>query len=159
MFLHAVLYLDVMKMSCFSKKLWWAMKSGYCTIMWNRRDHWVSKVNHHQPHQRLVFIQRRWFVYGGIGKESSIMSSFQKTKQLIPTGAAPSCCFSHWVMSLCQLHGWLPARFLCPVHGIFQARILELVVISFRESFQPRDRTCISCTGRQIFYFWATREA
>ena len=33
-----------------------------------------------------------------------------------------------------------------PVHGIFQARILEWVVISFsRGSFQPRDRTGASC--------------
>ena len=36
------------------------MKSGYCTIMWNRRDHGASEMNHHQPHQKLVFIQRRW---------------------------------------------------------------------------------------------------
>ena len=38
------------------------------------------------------------------------------------------------------------------VHGIFQARILEWVAISFsRGSSQPRDRTCISCmTGRSF---------
>ena len=40
------------------------------------------------------------------------------------------------------------------VRGILQARILEWVVTpSFRESFQPRDRTCISyvfCTGRWV---------
>ena len=42
------------------------------------------------------------------------------------------------------------------VHGIFQARILEWVVISSsRESSQPGDQTCISCTGRQILYHWA----
>ena len=39
------------------------------------------------------------------------------------------------------------------VHGIFQARMLEWVAISFSEgSSRPRDRTCISCvsrTGRQ----------
>ena len=29
-------------------------------------------------------------VYGGIGRESSIMSSFQKTKRLIPTNTAPN---------------------------------------------------------------------
>ena len=46
------------------------------------------------------------------------------------------------------------------VHGIFQARILEWVAISsFRGSSQPRDRTCISCTGRQILYQCATWEA
>ena len=34
------------------------MKNGYCTIMWNGRDCGVSEMNHHhQPHQRLVFIQ------------------------------------------------------------------------------------------------------
>ena len=34
------------------------------------------------------------------------------------------------------------------------------VVISFsRESFQPRDRTCVSCNGRWILYQWATWEA
>ena len=37
------------------------------------------------------------------------------------------------------------------VHGILQARILEQVAIPFsRGSSQPRDRTCISCIGRQV---------
>ena len=46
------------------------------------------------------------------------------------------------------------------VHGIFQARILEWVAISFsRGSSWPRDRTCISFTGRQILSHWATRES
>ena len=46
------------------------------------------------------------------------------------------------------------------VHGISQARILERVAISsFRGSSQPRDRTHVSCIGRQIIYHWATREA
>ena len=30
--------------------------------MWDRRDHGSSEVNHHQPHQKLIFIQRRWCV-------------------------------------------------------------------------------------------------
>ena len=37
------------------------MKSGYCTITWNGRDRGASEMNHHQPHQRPVFIQRRWW--------------------------------------------------------------------------------------------------
>ena len=52
------------------------------------------------------------------------------------------------------------------VHGIFKARILEWVAISFfRESSQPRDWTpvcCVfrvSCIGRKILYHWATWEA
>ena len=45
------------------------------------------------------------------------------------------------------------------VHGVSQARILEWVAISFsRGSSKPRDQTCITCTGRQILYHWATRE-
>ena len=42
------------------------------------------------------------------------------------------------------------------VHGIFQARILECVAISFcRGSSQSRDQLCI---GRQIPYHWTTWE-
>ena len=52
-----------------------------------------------------------------------------------------------------------PVQFFCDsmdcsppgssVNGISQARILEWVVVFFsRESSQPKDRTCISCTGR-----------
>ena len=45
------------------------------------------------------------------------------------------------------------------VHGIFQARILESVAISFsRGSFWPRDRTLVSCIVGRRFTVWATRE-
>ena len=45
------------------------------------------------------------------------------------------------------------------VNGISQARILKWVAISFsRGSFWPRNRTHISFIGRQILYYWATRE-
>ena len=46
-----------------------------------------------------------------------------------------------------------------PVHGIFQARILERVAISYsRGSSRLRDRTrvsCVSCISRRILYHWA----
>ena len=46
------------------------------------------------------------------------------------------------------------------VHGIFQARILEWVAISFsRGSSPPRDWTQISCIAGGFFANWATREA
>ena len=48
------------------------------------------------------------------------------------------------------------------VHGIFQARILELVAISpFRASSWPRDQTCVFCisfTAGRFFTRWAIRE-
>ena len=49
------------------------------------------------------------------------------------------------------------------VHGIFQARILEWVPVSYsRGSSQPRDQTHVSWVshiGRWILYCWATWEA
>ena len=46
------------------------------------------------------------------------------------------------------------------VHGIFQARILEWIAISFsRGSSWPRDWTQVSRTVGRCFTVWATREA
>ena len=43
------------------------------------------------------------------------------------------------------------------VHELLQARILEWAASSFsRGSSRPRDRTCVSYIGRQIFFFFAT---
>ena len=45
------------------------------------------------------------------------------------------------------------------VHGIFQARVLGWVAISFsRESSQPRDRTQVFHIVDRHFTVWATRE-
>ena len=43
------------------------------------------------------------------------------------------------------------------VHGIFQARVLEWIAISFsRGSSQPRDWTRVSCIVDGHFTVWAT---
>ena len=45
------------------------------------------------------------------------------------------------------------------IHGIFQARVLEWVAISFsRGSSPPRNRTQVSCIIGRRFTVWATRE-
>ena len=45
------------------------------------------------------------------------------------------------------------------IHGIFQARILEWIAISFsRRSFWPRDWTQVPCIVGRRFTVWATRE-
>ena len=45
------------------------------------------------------------------------------------------------------------------IHGIFQARVLEWVAISFsRGSSRPRDWTQVSCIAGRHFTIWATRE-
>ena len=45
------------------------------------------------------------------------------------------------------------------VHGIFQARVLEWIAISFsRGSSRPRNRTWVSHTASRHFTVWATRK-
>ena len=55
---------------------------------------------------------------------------------------------------------WTVAYQAPPVHGIFQARILEWVAISFsRASFLPRYQTWVPRIVGRRFTVWATREA
>ena len=75
----------------------------------------------------------------------------------------------NWILMVCYWWLLFNCSFVTSVdcsqpgfsaRGLFQARTLEWLTISFsRGSFQPRDWTHISCTGRQIRYHWATREA
>ena len=45
------------------------------------------------------------------------------------------------------------------VHGISQARILERIAIPFSKgTFQPRDRTLVSCITGKILYCLSYRE-
>ena len=63
-----------------------------------------------------------------------------------------------WCVCVCVLSR--TAALQTPLFMDFPARILEWVVILFfRGSFQPQNRThisCISCIGRHILYPWAT---
>ena len=71
-----------------------------------------------------------------------------------------SCC-AQLCLTLCGLMDRSPPG--PSVHGIFQARILEWVAISYSKgSSQPRDWThvsCVSCIGSTIFTAYATWEA
>ena len=59
-------------------------------------------------------------------------------------------CLTLWDPTDCSL----PGSSVC---GILQARILELVAISyFRGSSQPKDQTYISCIGRWVLYHWSS---
>ena len=61
-------------------------------------------------------------------------------------------CPTLWDPMDCSLSG--------SVHGIFQARVLEWIAISFsRGSSQPRNWTWVSRTAGRRFTVWATREA
>ena len=55
---------------------------------------------------------------------------------------------------------WTGACQAPPFMGLFQARALEWIAISFsRGSSQPRDWTWVSCIAGSLFTVWATGEA
>ena len=61
-----------------------------------------------------------------------------------------SCVHAQSCLSLCKLSS--PPGSSVP--GVFQARILEWVAISYsRGSSRPRDWTCVLCIGRHIFFY------
>ena len=86
-----------------------------------------------------------------LGKDTNSNLILKNILPLSESGVAQSC------LSLCN-----PMACSLPgfsVHGIFQARILEWVTISFsRRSSQPRDWTRVSCIVGRRFTVWATRE-
>ena len=62
-------------------------------------------------------------------------------------------CPTLWDPMDCSLPG-------SSVHGIFQARVLEWVAVTFsRGSSQPRDQTRVSRIAGRRFTLWSTREA
>ena len=62
-------------------------------------------------------------------------------------------CLTLWDPMDCILSG-------SSIHGIFQARVLECIAISFsRGSSRPRNRTWVPCIAGIHFTVWATREA
>ena len=65
------------------------------------------------------------------------------------------CSVAQSYLTLCDpMDGSPPGS---TVHGIFQARTLEQVAVSYsRKFFWPRNQTCVSCICRWILYLWAT---
>ena len=98
-----------------------------------------------RPHrQQPTRLPRPW---DSPGKNTGVGCHFlfQCMKVKIQSEVAQSCLTLRDSMD-CSLPG-------SSVHGIFQARVLEWVVIPFsRGSSQPRDLTCVSCIGGWILY-------
>ena len=95
----------------------------------------------------------------------SLVTIYHQTKMLFNYSLySPHCTLHTSVCLVTQLCPTLCDPMDCSppgssVHGIFQARILEWVAISFsRESSWPRDWTWISCVACRLFTIWVTME-
>ena len=86
----------------------------------------------------------------GVGFRCILLETRNVTRHLQPV-------WWRWKLLSCiQLHDLMDYR----VHGIFQAKILELVAVPFsRVSSQPRDQTQVSCITGRFFTSWATKKA
>ena len=128
------------------------MKSGYCKIMWSGRDHSASEMNHHQPHQRPVFIQRRWCcACSGIGRESSIMTSLWKTKQsqqvLLPIKSTES--------SIWQKHPELVNRKHIIFHQDKYTR-LHISLMTGKNCYSLAGKSYFICHIHQTLHLWVS---
>ena len=65
---------------------------------------------------------------------------------------AAQYCLTLWDAMDCSQPG-------SSVHGIIQARILELIAISFLQGNFPTQGTWVSCIAGRFFTIWATGEA
>ena len=107
----------------------------------------------------FVFCAPLNVVYEGGGGAKEECKSRGSAGALL-SGSAPFCSsvLNVLVMSdSCDPMGCSPPP---SVHGVYQAAILEWVIISFsRGSSWPRDRTQVSHIADRFFSVWATREA
>ena len=103
---------------------------------------------HVSPPRCLAQGLQRKQVAGSMGWTESLMGRTVFTEESEVTQSWPTLCDP----MDCSLPG-------ASVHGIFQARILEWVAISFsRRSSWPRDWTWVSHIVSRRFTVWATRE-
>ena len=86
-------------------------------------------------------------------KDTVLLYSVQFYTVHIGEGEVTQSCPTLWNPVDCSLSG-------SSVHGVFQARVLEWIAISFsRGSSRPRNRTRISRIAGRCFTVWATGEA
>ena len=111
------------------------------------RDTYEAKVEYNLTHYIRWYFHndtKLKYIHIHVFKKIEILGEWSEVAQLCPTLCDPMDC---------SLLGF-------SVHGIFLARVLEWVAISFSRGFSwPRDRTQVSCIAGRHFTLWATREA
>ena len=94
-------------------------------------------------------ITSRFFNVWAIREAPDPLGSYLKLVKESESEVSQSCPILCHPMD-CNLQG-------SSIHGIFQARIMEWVAISFsRRSSRPRDWTQVSCIVGRCFTIWAT---
>ena len=112
-----------------------------CQIMEKKKTLWYCKVISLQ----LIIIKKKIKKNCSVGEKKPSMHSFC----LVHTHS----CVNLWDSMDYRQPG-------STVYGVFQARILEFIAISFsRRSSQLRVQTQVSCTTDRFFAIWSTREA
>ena len=123
--------------------------------------------------QKSSWMEKPWRVRKGATE--TVWGSGGKTCESMKTDCWAGLDISWWAIPQNTLHVKCESEVAqsCPtlfdpmdgippgssIHGIFQARILEWVAISFsRGSSWPRDRTWGFCLAGRGFTVWATRE-
>ena len=134
---------------------WWVLACRSCSLSLNadtvikipplyRRGNWSTGRSHNLPR-----LGKQWVAESGLAPGCLTSRSVR---------AVLSSTVVVWLLC-CVWFFWDPVDYSLPgssVHGVLQARMLELVVISFsRGSSWPRDWTRISyvsCIGRWVLY-------
>ena len=128
------------------RKFCFLRESGFCRP---KCGPWTSSIR----------ITWKFFRRAELWAQTSRISELMLTSVLVPSVCVCVCALSCLFVSPLYnpMDSSLPGS---SVHGIFQARILEWVAISFsRGSSQPRNRTHVSHIAGGFFAIWPTREA
>ena len=143
--------------------MWMVWNVKWYTCWWPRPDikdqKRIKRVSHslgktasswcrlmHTPPHRTPHSSSLCFYFLKSNPEKLSVSSFPFLQSLAI--ACSLCCVNlHYVYVLgCVRLFSTPRTVAARLHGIFQARILEWVAISYsRGSSQPRDQNCVSC--------------
>ena len=142
-------------------------------VRWPKYWSFSFNINSSNEYLRLLSLRTDWFEL--LCRLKRVFSS--TTIQTHPLFRAQPSLWSNshiltWLLEyyiVCVLVAQLCLTLCDPINfgppdpsvcGILQARILERVAVPFsRGSFQPRDRTWVSCIMGRFFAIWATRNS
>ena len=117
-------------------------------------------------HYLRILVKKQTHTFHQLSQESFIYKIMYNLKYLLRnlktweiTFNKKYCCLvAKWCPTLCNPMGYSLTG--CSIHGIFQARILDWVAISFYRGLPDpgiKPESMSSPVGRQILYHWATR--